>query len=346
MNTMFKDETFRDDFTFSNSPAAIKRFPFPFWEDKYRYSVNIEPHVAGPKGSIYEFPIDIDEHYVADMRDRALVLKEDPLRVQALPHMMLAQWDLLELLMTSMARDYPEHFTLERNGDEWHWINRPLKIENTFRFGNAATLPYEPMEYIMRQCQGDITLLDQRENNLWMDAGIATSQADWSLDFDVGMNFMEWHAPVPLAHQQGVFDRALKFLLALQLGKPVRRLNWTMTINPRLDTSPENYHKWGVDRVTVTPENVGDKVHLRVELQALWRLPRSNAIAFSIRAYLIKLNELVTDLDKARRLHRVLQTIPPELVGYKGITRYLDVTRDWLSKYDDGKPTPVGFLFQ
>lgn len=346
MNTMFKDETFRGDFTFSNSPAAIKRFPFPFWEDKYRYSVNIEPHTAGPKGSVYEFPIDIDEHYVADMRDRALVLKEDPLRNQALPHMMLAQWDLLELLMTSMARDYPEHFTLERNGDDWHWINRPLKIENTFRFGNPATLPYEPMEYIMRQCQGDITLLDQRENNLWMDAGIATSQADWSLDFDVGMNFMEWHAPVPLAHQQGVFDRALKFLLALQLGKPVRRLNWTMTINPRLDTSPENYHKWGVDRVTVTPENVGDKVHLRVELQALWRLPRSNAIAFSIRAYLIKLNELVTDLDKARRLHRVLETIPPELVGYKGITRYLDVTRDWLAKYDDGKPTPVGFLFQ
>ena len=26
----------------------------------------------------------------------------------------------------------------------------------------------------------------------------------------------------------------------------------------------------------VTPENVGDKVHLRVELQSLWRLPRSN----------------------------------------------------------------------
>ena len=157
---------------------------------------------------------------------------------------------------------------------------------------------------------------------------------------------MEWHAPVPLAHQQGVFDRALKFLLALQLGKPVRRLNWTMTINPRLDTSPENYHKWGIDRATVTPENVGDKVHLRVELQALWRLPRSNAILFSIRAYLIKLNELVTDLNRARRLHRVLQTLPPELAEYKGITRYFDATREWLAKYDDGKPTPLGFLFE
>ena len=104
------------------------------------------------------------------------------------------------------------------------------------------------MEYITRQCQGDFCLLDQRDDNLWMDAGMVTTQADWSLDFDIGMNFMEWHGPVPLAHELGVFDRALKFLLNLQQGRPVRRLNWTMTINPRLDTSPENYHKWGTDR--------------------------------------------------------------------------------------------------
>lgn len=345
MNTVFKDHTFRNDFTFANSPEAIRRFPFPFWEDKYRYSVNIEPHVPGPRGSVYEFPFDIDEHYVSDMRDRALVLREDPGRVQALPHMMTAQWDLLELIMVSLSRDYPEHFSLRRDGANWHWINRPLHIENKFRFGDASTLPYEPMEYITRQCQGDFTLLDQRENNLWMDAGIATSQADWSLDFDVGMNFMEWHAPVPLAHEAGVFDRALKFLLALQQGKPVRRLNWTMTINPRLDTSPENYDKWGVDRISVTPENVGDKVHLRVELQALWRLPRSNAIVFSIRAYLIKMGELVTNPNMARRFHRVLQTLPPELISYKGISRYYDVTCEWLQQYDDGRPTPQGFLF-
>ena len=347
MNTIFKDETFRDDYTFANSPDAIVRFPFPFWEDKYMYSVNMEPHVkAGAPGSIYEFNIDIDEHYVSDMRDRALVLAEDPLRCQALPHMMLAQWDTLELIMTSLAQDYPQHFTLVRSGDDWHWINRPLGIENKFRFGDVSTLPYEPLEYITRQCQGDWTIQDVRENNLWVDAGIATSQADWSLDFDIGMNFFEWHGPVPLAHEAGVFDRALKFLLNLQVGKPVRRLNWTMSINPRLDTSPENYNKWGIDRATVTPVNVGDKVHLRVEHQTLWRLPRSNAIVFSIRAYLLKMNELVTNPDWARRFHRVLKTLPPELVDYKGLTRYRDVTVDWLSKYDDGKPVSTGFLIK
>ena len=155
MGLMFKNETYRDDFTFSNSPQSIRRFPFPFHEDKYMYSVNIEPHVPGPKGSAYEFPIDIDEHYLSDMRDRAIVLRDDPRRCQSLPHMITAEWDLVELLMTSMARDYPEHFSLDREGDNWHWINRPMGIDQKFIFGDVATLPYRPMEYISRQCQGD-----------------------------------------------------------------------------------------------------------------------------------------------------------------------------------------------
>ena len=41
----FRDETFVGDFTFRNSPASIRRFPFPFDRDEYMYSVNIEPHV-------------------------------------------------------------------------------------------------------------------------------------------------------------------------------------------------------------------------------------------------------------------------------------------------------------
>ena len=342
MGIEFKTETFRDDFTFSNSPAAIQRFPFPFDKDAYMYAVNIEPHLPGPVGSVYEHPIDVDEHYVAEMADRALVLKEDPLRCQSLPHMTLAGWDLLELLMTCLSGNYPEHFSLTRDGDNWHWVNRPLGIDERFTFGDLATLPYGPMEYITRQSQGDFCILDQRDGNLWMDAGMVTTQADWSLDFDIGMNFFEWHGPVPLAHEIGVFERALKFMLNLRQGSPVRRLNWTMTVNPRLDTSPENYHKWGTDRTTITPENVGNKLHLRVELQSFFRLPRSNAIVFPIRCYMIKLEELVTVPKWGRRLPRVLKTLPPELVDYKGLTRYRDTAVAWLSHYDDGAPTSPG----
>ena len=342
MSFAFRDETFRDDFTFYNSPEAIRRFPFPFDRDEYMYSVNMEPHVKGPVGSAVEFPIDIDEHYVSEMRERALVLQQDPLRCQSLPHMITAEWDLVELLMTSLSESYPHWFSLTRDGNRWHWINRPLGIDQRFTFGDVATLPYPPMEYITRQCQGDFSLLDQRDDNIWMDAGIATTQADWSLDFDIGMNFMEWHAPVPFAHQMGVFERALKYLLNLQIDKPVRRLNWTMTVNPRLDTSPEQYPYWGKDRTQVTAENAGTKVYLRVELQGLWRLPRSNAIVFSIRGYLASLAELSTSPKWARRLSRVLKSLPDEIAEYKGLARHRAHSIAWLAHLEDGTPTSPG----
>jgi len=337
MNLIVKPpETFRGDFSMRNSDAAILRFPFPFPEDAYMYAVNMEPHVRGGPTAAYDAVFDLDEHYLGDMQDRALVLIDDPLRCQVLPHMMDAEWDTLELLMDNLAQDYPEHFSLTKNGGQWRWVNRPMGIDDRFTFGDAETLPYPPFEYITRQVQGDFTLQDQRDDNLFMDGGMVTSQADWSLNFDLGMAFHEWHGPVPVAHEIGVFDRALKYLLRLQYGKPVRRLNWTLTVNPRLDTSPENYPLWGPDKATVTPENVGEKMCLRVERQTLTRLPRSNAILFGIRGYLIRLEELVRVKKWGARLHRVLRDLHPDIAEYKGMPRYRQTIVDYLAAFDDG----------
>ncbi|ADE38481.1 heme-dependent oxidative N-demethylase family protein [Candidatus Puniceispirillum marinum] len=342
MSIQFKDETFRGDYTFSNSQWAINRFPFPFHEDSFMYSVNMEQHSGGPEGSVYEKRFDVDEHYLSEMKDRAIVLDEDPLRCQSLPHMNLAGWDLLELIMMSKSEDYPDLFELHRDGTHWRWINRPMGIDDSFVFMDNTTLPYAPMEYITRQAQGDFCVLDQRDDNLWMDAGMVTTQADWSLDFDIGMNFFEWHAPVPRAHEMGIFKRALKFLLAIQQGTPARRLNWTLTVNPLLDTSPENYHKWGIEKASLTPENVGEKQYLRVELQTFFRLPRSNALVFPIRCYLIKFADLVTIPKWGRRLHRVLRDIPDDLATYKGFIANRELLVSYLSQFDDGAETSPG----
>jgi hypothetical protein len=343
MNLVLKPaETFRDNFSMRNSDAAILRFPFPFPADRYMYMVNLEPHVRGGPTGAYDAIFDLDEHYIGECADRALVLAEDPLRCQVLAHMMAAEWDTLELLMESLALDYPEQFSLTKHGDAWHWVNRLLGLDQHFTFGRPESLPLGPFEYITRQIQGDFTVQDQRDNNLFMDGGMVTSQADWSLNFDLGMSFHEWHGPVPVAHETGVFDRALAYLLRLQLGKPVRRLNWTLTVNPRLDTSPENYPAWGPDKAGVTPANVGHKMCLRVELQTLTRLPRSNAILFGIRGYLIRLEELVRVRKWGARLHRVLRDLHPEIAEYKGTARYRQTIVDYLSAFDDGGETSPG----
>ena len=328
-------QSFRGDFTYRNSPEAIARFPFPFPEDRYMYSVNLEPAVSRDPGSIFEHRFDIDEHYRSEMAERAIVLETDARRSICMPHMAPAAWDALEMYMEHMSRDYPEWFTLERDGDRWHWTNKALGLQQRFVFGQADTLPYPPLEYILRQTQGDVALLDQRDGDLFMEAGVITAPADWSLAFDAGMSFKQWHSPVPLAHQIGIFDRALKFLLNIQTDQPARRLNWTLTINPRMDTSSETLHEWGADRGTVTAENAGRKVHLRVEMQLMARLPRSHALMFGIRTYLASLEELASHPGWGRRLYRVIRDLPDPIADYKGITRYRTELLAWLRTYED-----------
>jgi hypothetical protein len=64
------------------------------------------------------------------------------------------------------------------------------------------------------------------------------------------------------------------------------------------------------------------------------RLPRSNALMFSIRTYLISMDELVTQPAWAQRLHRVLRDLPDAIADYKGMTLYRQTLVDWLSQFD------------
>ncbi len=75
-------------------------------------------------------------------------------------------------------------------------------------------------------------------------------------------------------------------------------------------------------------------MHLRVELQTMARLPRSHAVMFSIRTYLISMAELATQPHWAQRLHRVLRDLPDPIADYKGLTRYRAALLDWLRPYD------------
>jgi hypothetical protein len=319
----------------ANSEKAIRRFPFPFLGDSYMYSVNLVPAGRGVPGAYDEFLFDIDEHYLVEAAERKRILAEDHGRRYAtLPHMMDAQWDFLEMAMENLSAGYPQHFALERNGNRWRWTNRLLGNEEEFVFGDRSSLAMEPFEYIGRQMQGDFCLLDQREDDLYLDAGLVTFPADWSLRFDLGMSFEHWHGPVPIAHGKGVFTRAKRFLMNLTVDQPWQRFNWTLTVNRRLDTSPEIYHLWGPDRTTVTVENAGHLVHLRVEVQVLARLARSNGVLFSIRTYLISLEELASNPAWACRLHRVLARLPEEIADYKGLSRYRATAVEWLRAYD------------
>ncbi len=322
-----------------SAPDLLRTFPFPFPTDSYRYSTNVEPAgsaVVTPAGQWGDRVVDIDSEYEHELAERERILAADPTRYAVLPHMRTACWDTMLTLMTELATAYPDEMSLHREGSRWYWVNGRLGIEQDFVLGDETTLPAEPLAYIAAQVQDDIVLLDQRDGDLFGDAGVVTFAADWSFGFDVGMTFLEIHGPVPRLRETGVITRAREFLMRLQPGDVYRRTNWTLTVGRRLDVSTELYHEWGPDRpyiCGVDDETFGRLVHLRVELQHLIRLPESGAICFLIRTYMLPLADLVTVEPWRERAAAVLAELPDDIADYKGIISYRDRAVDWLSAH-------------
>ncbi len=319
-----------------SAPDLIETFPFPFALDSYRYSTNVEPAgstVHTPVGRWGERVVDIDTEYECELAERATILAADPTRYAVLPHMRPACWDTMLTLMRELASAYPQTMSLQRHGAGWRWRNERLGIAQDFVLGDETTLPAEPLAYIAGQVQDDIVLLDQRDGDLFGDAGVVTFAADWSFGFDVGMTFLEIHGPVPRLRETGVITRAREFLMRLQPGETYRRTNWTLTIGRRLDVSTDIYHEWGPDRpmiLTVDDAEFGRLVHLRVEVQHLIRLAESGAICFLIRTYMLPLADLATVDAWRTRAAAVLAELPDDMADYKGIIGYRDRAVDWL----------------
>lgn len=319
-----------------SAPDLLATFPFPFPADRYRYSTNVEPAgtaVATPTGQWGDRVIDVDSEYEGELAERASILAADPTRYAVLPHMRPACWDTMLTLMRELATAYPDTMSLTGDGTVWQWRNSRLGVVQDFVFGDETTLPAEPLAYIAGQVQEDIVLLDQRDGDLFGDAGIVTFAADWSFGFDVGMAFLEIHGPVPHLRESGVITRARDFLMRLQPNETYRRTNWTLTIGRRLDVSTELYHEWGPDRpmiLTVDDATFGRMLHLRVEVQHLIRLPESGAVCFLIRSYMLPLCDVATVEPWRARAATVLAELPDDLADYKGIISYRDRTVSWL----------------
>lgn len=325
---------------FRSAPDLVRGFPFPFPNEIYRYSTNVEPAPAAvptPAGQWGAAAVDVDSEYRHELDERAAILRRDPSRYALLPHMDVAAWDAMLVLMRELADTRPDDFELTALDTglrpRYHWRNALLGIDHTFTLGDPATLPAEPLAWIAGQVQEDIVLLDQRDGVLYGDGGVVTFAADWSFGFDVGMTFLEIHGPVPRLHSEGVITRAHEFLLRLQPGQCYRRTNWTLTVGRRLDVSTELYHEWGPDRAmigTVDDETFGRLVHLRVEVQHLIRLAESGAIMFLIRTYMLPFADLARIEAWRNRTADILEELPADMADYKGIGKFRDRATEWL----------------
>lgn len=303
-------------------------FPFVNFKDKtYRYSNDL---VALPEDKVNFMKI-TPEYEAQIKRKRTLLDQEPDVRYQSFPHTMEMQWEFVELIIGLAVDKYPEHFSIEIDGDNWTFTNHILGETEEFIFGDESSLSLEPYDMIGRHFHHDYMLMVHRDDNFYLEVAQESVAALFSPNWNLGMSFNEIHAPVPFKNREGVdlADRVRKFLLTIEPGAPKTRVNWNLMAG-RWDVNYETMDVWGPYRHQVTPENAGKLVHLRVEEQWFIRMPRSNAILFTLDTQFLPLEDLVKRPDWLEITYYNLADIPDDMAEYKGMAPFLPQSVEYL----------------
>ncbi|MGG0177929.1 heme-dependent oxidative N-demethylase family protein [Gottfriedia acidiceleris] len=299
-----------------NQVNELESFPYPFKEEIYRYSNNsilLDPPVS----------IEITNKYENEIKlKRSLLLNSPSHCYQALPTSFEGQWEIVELVLDHLTRYYPNYFEIHKGHEYWTIYNKLLMEEEKFRFWDRTSVLGKPLNFIGRHVQEDLIYMSQRDGDLFLDAGHLCFPSNWSLTFKLGMRFKEIHQPIPMFNEKSLDDRILRFLKNIEQGTPWTRKNWSLMAGKRLDTSLETFNEWGKDRKKVTADNVGNFVHLRVEVQKLFRLSASNGLLFTIHTHLLPLEQLSLNKEWLEQFYKILCELPDFILDYKGISSY------------------------
>lgn len=296
---------------------------FPFDRDTFALSMGVRALGASPL-------LEVDpQRYREEVRLRAAIVDADRhTYFRAAPGTEPAQWEAVELVLTSLAQAYPEHFRLVREGRTWHWENRLLGTEEVLHFGERAPggeggrVP-APLEWLGRQVQEDLLLLDGTAPGSPVVAGHLCFASGWCLEEKLGRPLLEVHAPVP-GYAEALGRSTDLLMQRLEAGRPVGRVNWGLAVTDALNLGPSTEASWAHLREGITPQNAGDRVFLRLERQTLARLPLSRALLFTLHIWRGPIRDEAADPHRRRRLAAVLRTTPPDTRRYKRIDGYVE----------------------
>lgn len=223
--------------------------------------------------------------------------------------------ELLDVLVANLIEFHPGQYQLADGGvtnivtgESWNLAQR--------------TLP--SLEMAARLVQEDFCLLAPSPNGYVLTDAALCFPSRWRLADKIGKPLIGIHQPVP--DYVGKLAAGVdKFFVALRINKIVWRLNWAILDDPAL-FQPQRLKA----DAPITPLNAGDDLWLRVERQTLRRLPASGAVVFTIRTYVDRLQDVITDHAAARNLAATIQSMPEETLEYKHMRGFKMPLLEWL----------------
>ncbi|KAJ7272582.1 hypothetical protein B0H12DRAFT_1043714 [Mycena haematopus] len=194
--------------------------------------------------------------------------------------------------------------------------------------------------------QDDLALMvEGSDGGYYFMAGAILVPGFWRMEDKIGMNLEQIHVSGNVPQYEEKLQTSLeRFFRRLAVDKPVVRNNYFVQISPPPSDNPSvdpEELAWG-EYVLGSEDTYGgtkgssfgsppvlvvepQTLRLRTERQTLRRLPRSGAIVFTIRTYLVPVEELAREPGVSRRFASAVRSWPEGVREYKGERRYGDV---------------------
>lgn len=300
----------------STEAAAMlgKYMRYPFAEGNYSLALGLVPMAE-------ETWLDIDEHYAAEMREKARRLRDEYAMVFcAMPGSERGQAEVLEVLLEHLTIYYPNFFRITRaatsRGTD-DGVEPDARIENlingeTWRVGDFSAAP---LDLAGRLIQEDLCLMSPADKGTYvLSAGSVCFPLRWELTEKFGLTTAGIHQAVP-GYDEKLAAPSDRYMVGLKAYKPSWRSNWSIVDAPDLYLKQRRFKEG--QNSDITADNAGRKLWIRSERQSLRRLPRSGDVLFAIRTYIQPLSVLESLPSVARGLVQALDKLPPEMRGYK-----------------------------
>lgn len=210
-----------------------------------------------------------DEAFAGQMAERDwLIATRQPLVHALLPEGRAAAGELLETVLEILSRRAGYAVAAGQ-------VTRPDGVA-------VPVDPRFPMVTLGRLVQEDLCLMEKQGEESVMTGAILCFPASWTLAQKIGKPMTGIHRPVE--HYDADLARRVQRLFDMvRVGQPMERYNALVYDDPTLH-QPRLEH----DR---RPYSV-ERLYLRSERQVIARLPRTDAVLFSIHTYIVPLSSL------------------------------------------------------
>lgn len=273
----------------------------PFADGQWRLAMGLKPL------QLHDW-IEIDADFADQLTLKTQLLAQRYSDVFAsIPGSEAGQREVMDLLVEHLLRHFPQYY--QRQGDR-------LLNQVTGQVWHLADFEANPLDLAGRLVQEDLCLMLPGDNGYVLAAASVCFPLRWRLREKLGHPMEQIHQHVPGYADQ--LDRPVgHFFDRLKPDYPCYRLNWGIVDAPDLFLD-QGKGKEEFDS-TITSENAGERLWLRVERQTLRRLEISSGILFTIRTYVYPLYTLADDLMVVRNLAAAIQQIPTAMQVYKNL---------------------------